>query len=301
MASFALDLTTIGHALNTLLEKEGIGGEGWEPVGTDQARLLEWYAAHRDDISKLDSLTAEASTAFEVLNDFLVAHGFEPKFDSSLDGIGVVSILDMLVEWAATCKTTVIDNYDWASGERNVYPAFRVPAEGVNVWNLAELDGSSHPLVELKTKTGHSLWLWVPDEGTEPASGLDLALMAQDLLQKQYQPDPWTDGVIVPMLEMSLDTELDWLVDMFTPTPHPGWQVQSANQQFKLRANEKGARVKVATSMGIEAVCVRPEPYVFRKPFLGFFTQPANPGLALAAFWADTDVWRNPEGTLEEL
>jgi hypothetical protein len=295
MASQALDLTTIGHALETLLT-EHIGEQGWTAVNDDQQKFLEWYDAHREQIAKLDSLESLASTDYRVLNDFLTARRFAPKFDQNLDGVGVVSVLDMLVEWAAECKTTSISHYDPASGRRTAHPAFSVPAEGVRVF-IPDTDGGiSRPFVELKTTTGHSLWL---READQPSSGLDLALQAQALLGITREVHPsWTVGVTVPMLEMDLDTGLDWLTGMKT---RPDWQVAQANQQFKLRANEKGARVKVATSIGLEAVSLRPKPYVFDEPFIGFFTQPGHPDLALAAFWADTDSWRNPEGTLEEL
>jgi hypothetical protein len=293
MASSALDLATIGHALNALLE-EGIGNNGWQAVSLDQQWFLEWYVANRELIARLDSLTAKASSDFKVLNEFLEEHGFEPKFEK-LDGIGVVSILDMLVEWLVECKTATIERYDNDLGYVDS-PAFEVPAQGVTFYALKN-DRIGPPLVELRTKSGHSLWL---REASQPLSGLELASQAQRMLVTPLAPDyRWTDGVIVPMLEMNLDTDLDWLAGLATA---PDWRITKANQQFKLRANEKGARVKVATSLTLErAMASAPQPYIFRNPFIGCFTQPGHPDIALAAFYADVDSWRNPEGTLEEL
>jgi hypothetical protein len=80
------------------------------------------------------------------------------------------------------------------------------------------------------------------------------------------------------------------------------WFIGEAYQEFKLRANEKGARVKVATTLFVaRGIRLAPEPYVMNQPFLGCFTQPGHDKLPLAAFWADTDSWRNPEGSLDEL
>jgi hypothetical protein len=232
-----------------------------------------------------------------VLNSFLKARGFDPMF-RPFEGFGVASILDMLVEWAHKGTITSLDHYDAQSFTFTEYPAFQLPATGVEVYDVAGFD---QPLVRLRTTTGHSLWLM---KAGEPETGITLNALAQKALTSvRSWNSQWTVGVIVPMLEMDLKPDLNWMLGAHTFSPKAGFQeVVQAFQMFKLRANEKGARVKVATGFATRAtMSLPPEPYPFDEPFIGFFTQPGHETLALAPFWADTDVWKAPEGTLEEL
>jgi hypothetical protein len=292
MTSKALDLTTIGQALNELCDAF-LGDSEWHGWSDGQQEFLTWYAAHRDQIYKLDSLEALASIDYAELNRFLTAHGFVPMFES-FSGIGVVSILDMLVEWMTEGAPTTIRR------EGVTYPAFSIDSSGAAVYEIA---GYEDPLIRLATKTGHGLWLMKADE---PASGLELNKTAGELLAavpSSYPDLEWTAGVIVPMLEMDVQPDLSWLLGVTAISPDRKYVVQQAFQRFKLRANDKGARVKVATGIVMASASCgpTPKPYRLDDPFIGFFTQPGNDALPLAVFWADTDVWKNPGGTLEEL
>lgn len=304
MTSKVLDLTTMGHAL-TELQNVFLGESKWNGINDQQAEFLAWYATHRDEITKLSDLEALASTDYAVLNSFLVTRGFDPMFEP-FTGIGVAAILDMLVEWIHEGTLTTISRYEHAGGIDYLnlqsavdYPAFKIAPSGVDIYDAA---GYEHPLIRLHTKTGHSLWLM---KAGEPASGLELNNAAESLthapLALTYR---WT-GVIVPMLEMDVEPDLSWMLGCTALSPTKGkWTVAQIFQKFKLRANAKGARVKVATGMMMmtaNAMAPPPPPYILDDPFIGFFTQPGNDTLPLAAFWADTDVWQNPGGTLEEL
>ncbi len=321
MTSQALDLTTMGHALNELCNAF-LGDSEWEGINERQQEFLSWYTAHRDEITKLSNLEALASTDFEELNNFLIARGFDPMF-SPFEGIGVASILDMLVEWVIKGELTTISRYEevltpglstarihagptdgsvgYLTLQKAVdYPAFKITADNVDIYDESFVE----PLVRLRTKTGASLWLM---KSGEPASGLELNRVARQLLaETALRPDPqWTAGVIVPMLEMDITPNLSWMIGTTAISPTQGkYAVQQAFQKFKLRANEIGAHVKVLTGMVMVSACATtppPPPYVLNDPFIGFFTQPGNDTLPLAAFWADTDTWQNPGGTLEEL
>ncbi len=296
MTSKILDLSTMAHALNELSNTQ-LGACTWVGVSESQRQFLDWYKANRDEVAKLDSLEALASFDSDELNNFLTERGFKPVFEPSYS-LGVVSVLDMLVEWIVKGANTTIYTYDPALGESRNFPAFEIAPEGVDVYNVHRYE---HPLVRLHTKTGHSLWLVQSDE---PHSGLRLNEIARDYLSRDYPVSTeWTAGVRVPMLEMDLEVELDWMTGLSAAVHDVGGEftIDRAVQQFKLRANDVGARVKVATSFAFESMSYKPEPYVFDRPFIGFFTQPGHDKLPLAAFWADTDSWRNPGGTLEDL
>lgn len=292
MSSKVLDLTTIAHALNEL-ERVFLGDTMWGAYNDEQDVFLHWYAERRDEINQLDSLEALASTDHEVLNEFLKVRKFSPMFEPiPAGGCGVASVLDMLVEWVEQGKITTI------SRQNDSYPAFKIARDGVDVFDV---EGYDEPLVCLHTKTGHNLWLMKADE---PASGLELNRLVQQVLTGSERRPCWDwKGVVVPKLEMSTGADLSWLIGMNAVSTKflNDFRISAAFQQFKLRANEKGARVKVATGITIEAVSMPRPPYEFDDPFVGFFTQPGHEDLPLAVFWADTDSWKEPEGTLEEL
>jgi hypothetical protein len=299
MSSKALDFVTIGHALSEL-SATYLGDCRWEGVNDDQRTFLAWYMVHRDEIVKLDGLEALASTDFTVLNSFLETRGFEPQFQQ-FDGVGVVSILDMLIEWLTEGTLTEITRYDPSIGEYGEvvsHPAFQIKANGVEVFEVADF---GQPLVHLHTVTGHGLWLMA---ASEPVSGIKLALMAQRLLvTRRSHSTCWTAGVKVPMLEMDIQPDLSWMIGANTLSSIDGYHaIAQAFQQFKLRANQKGARVKVATGFATtRGISSGPVPYQFSEPFIGFFTPPDNDTLPMAAFWADIDSWQKSAGTLEEL
>lgn len=297
MTSKALDFVTIGYALEAAAAERSVGKDGWKGLNPEQERFLAWFAAHKDELSQLTDLTAKVSDNPDELNAKLREHGFPDMFgDLPDDGFGVVSILDMLIEWLEECqvRTLVVRGVGDAGVPKQTYPAFEVPRSGTTVY---EVNGFTEPLVQLRTKTGHSLWLM---KHAEPQSGLDLAELVQTLAEAVQVPTYRYDNVVVPKLELEPEVDVEWLTGL--ETTDGDWYVDEAFQLFKLRANEKGARVKVATGLTIRATSIHIEqPYYFDEPFVGFFTQPGHDRLALAGFWADTDSWREPEGTLEEL
>lgn len=286
MASKAIDFTTIAHALGEIGGVTGV--TRWLPATEAQAKFLMWFGKHHDEIAKLTNITAKASPDYMVLNEYLTEKGFDIKLDP-FDGIGVVSILDMLVEWLVKGKLTTIENWD----EDTTYPAFEISADGVELYMV-----EGHVLARLLTKSGQDLWL---TKWREPDSELDLALTAQHLMDapRHRLTGRW-QGVQVPMLEMDISPDLSWLPGIHS-SPPTNWTVAQVLQQFKLRANERGAHIKVAAAVVVtRSASSKPVPYVFDEPFIGFFTQPEG-RVPLAAFYADTDVWENSGGTIEDL
>lgn len=317
MTSKVLDLATMAHALNELCDDAFLGDCEWNGITDEQQEFLSWYAAHRHEIGKLTDLEALASTDYAELNQFLASHGFSPMFEP-FAGVGVASILDMLMEWIVeghkitmrrplpSIQPPATDKdiygrpiYSESVASWEDYPAFRLGSDAADLYNAP---GFQHPVARLHTKTDHSLWLM---KAGEPVSGVALNRLAQQVLAGELTPSrEWTVGVTVPMLEMDIRADISWMIGMNTvSTTGEKYLIEQAFQQFKLRANDQGARVKVATGFGfaVSACGPLPKPYVFDEPFVGFFTQPGHDTLPMAAFWADTDVWQEPRGTLEEL
>ena len=294
MASKALDLVTMGHALDTL-EQAFPQGCAWWGATTDQQMFLKWWLTNRHNIPMLSGLEALASREASVLNDFLVKRGFEPQFDPfDPEGFGAVSILDMLVKWLQPAAQATIGtraDRGWVN-----FPAFQIPKNGAIIHRA---EGFTSPLVELLTESGDSLWLMMLDE---PWNGLELAMTADRLFDQPLQPDNTWSGVVVPKIELQIEPDLSWMLGVyFEALPDDYFRIVQAFQQFKFRMNEEGARAKVATGFSAtRGISLAPQPLRIDRPFIGFFTQKGLP-LPIAAFYADYDCWGEPDGSLGEL
>jgi hypothetical protein len=294
MASSALDLITMGQALN-VLQQEHLGPCSWSTINDEQMQFNDWYAKFSDQIAELRGLAALASLDYQVLNKFLVEHGFEPKFDE-FDGVGVASLLDMLVEWFVEAAQAIV--FSHCDEELMKYPAFSLDAGGVEIFDP---EFGAGPLARIKTKSGDSLWLQMEPA---PTDGLHLALVAQAVAQSSKRINTrWTAGVVVPKVEIITEPDLSWMLGFNTRSERDGYHsICQAFQMFRFRMNEEGARAKVATGFATtRGVSRDPQPLVFDRPFMGYSTQAGYDDLPLAAFYADKDSWFEPTGSLTDL
>ena len=209
MTTKALDLVTMGRALSEL-SATYLGNCQWRGINDEQREFLTWYAAHRDEIAKLSGLEALASENYAALNSFLQARGFDPMLQP-FDGVGVVSILDMLVEWLTPGTLATITRYQEYTRQ---YPAFEISPFAVKVYDVM---GYDQPLACLDTKSGHKLWLMM---WPEPTSGIQLANTAKRVLTTQRNASySYTAGIKVPMLEIDVTPDLSWILDLETGVP----------------------------------------------------------------------------------
>ncbi len=283
MATMAMDVITIMDALHTL-EKEHLGYDrAWGTYNNTQGWFFELYARFKGLVGQLHNLKAKASVDWLVLNEFLTANGFDPMFDEPLDGIGAVSILDMLVEWLYQASLCNIHGKDGKT-----HDGFAIPAEGVEFFKVGTFE---HPLARLKTKSGDSLWLMMFDALSSPADLVKFAFMVMDL---QHSRTARYAGAELPMVDFNLKPDISWLEGADT-TEDDGtpWYIYQASQQFKFRMNEEGARAKVASGVGVRKCAIGPGPLHFNQPFAGWFTQDSiAPVLPIAVFYAGSDSWK---------
>ncbi len=291
MATQAIDVTTIFHALHTL-ENAYLGADRkWGTKNQNQIVVFELYRQYKGMLSALANLKAKASTDWEELNRFLTDSGFDPMFNGPLEGIGVVSILDMLIEWlkqAALCEIYGRDN--------RTHAGFEIPQGGHTVFTV---EGSQ--VASLLTKSGDKLWLTMPN--TTPTSPMDLIRIAFTTMSKGHSRVGNISTVQVPEVDFNMKPDISFLVGADTHDESDQyWYISEAYQQFMLRINKEGARVKVATGMamrkGIDLD--EPRPLVFNRPFIGWFTQVSAPRLPIAIFYADYDCWKKA-GNLREM
>jgi len=300
MSTKALDVTTIFHALETLEKRVKLqsgfqnsvvdmktylgSGREWSTDSPEQEWAFGLYRRFYDVLGRLHSLKSKASTDWEVLNAYLVANGFDKMFDGPLDGIGAVSILDMLVEWLHTA--TLCDIYGM---DRSTYPGFKIPVAGVEIY---QVEGFDMPLARLATKSGDPLWLLMVEK--EPATPIDAAKTAFAAIGALRELDRRFAGVEVPMVDINIKPDISFLCGANT-TAADGqwWYIDQAFQQFVFKMNERGARAKVATGIAMrKGVSFGPTVLHINRPFVGWFTQQGVPDLPIACFYADYDSWK---------
>lgn len=290
MTTKALDLVTIMHALSAL-EHEFLGKDRvWRTKSVPQAVIFAWYKQHKHELQKLTRIVSKASTDWQVLNKFLTDHRFDEMFNGPLDGIGAVSIIDMLVNWLVKASIVQI-----AGQNGQTYKGFEILGGGADVYHA---DGYQEPLVRVLTKTGDVVWLMTADE---PKSGLELIEMAFGIVQAKLHPHENYEGARIPNIDFDVKPDIEFLCGANTYDANGGWwYISQAFQQFKLRMNKEGARVKVATGLAMrKAVSFDPVPYIFNKPFVGFFIQDGS-SLPIGIFYADYDSWKD-SGSLEDM
>jgi len=287
----AIDVVTMFRALAEL-EEEFLGkGRTWTHTTTDQKIIFELYRRYMPALSRLTRIKSKASTDWQVLNDFLVADNFDPMFNGPLDGIGAVSILDMLVNWLVEAGICNILGNDSAK-----HIGFEIPAHGRQVYTPT---GFKSPLVGLETKSGDLLWLAIPDQ--VPVDLVDMiriaftAMSRPSVISRRQSPDVITT-VQVPEVKFDVKPDIaPLLVSAFTfDEARSRWYIDQAMQQFKFAMNKEGARAKVATGIAMrKGISLNePKPLVLNQPFMGWFTQPGAPTLPIAIFYADYGSWQ---------
>ncbi len=299
----ALDVVTIMHALSVLGEKLKV--KQWHAANPQQARILN-LAEHVEELAKVTGLDALASTSYVDLNSFLTDRRFEPMiqpFDPSLS-LGVVSVLDKLVQWLRG-PGQIVDIYT----ERGEKKGFELPRDGVNIYEVTLSPGSY--LLELLTKSDDTLWLFVHEDLS--LEGLDMVKLAFDVMSLPRQisgtryfgaSTPQFAGAQVPMLDFSVKPDLDWLLGAEAETERHHYTIDQAGQQLKMRMDETGARVKVATYAVATLRGGSPKPRIFKvdRPFYGWWTQKGLEHLPMAVFFASWDKLGSwTEGSLAHL
>jgi hypothetical protein len=293
LSTRALDLTTVLHALATL--EKGLQSTTWQVHNKQQAQVVMWLLSLWERLESISGLKAKASKSYQELNRFLLENGFDPSvepFDPN-GGLGVVSILDKLVRWLYGPGELVTIH-----SQCRDLPGFKIPEGGVNIY---EVDGyqDSRGLVELRTKSDDTLWLFLHSDQT--LDGLDLVKLSFDVMSKERTRNKSVAGVHVPMVDFDIQPDISWLCGMSTNGKDGGFSIVQAKQQFKMRMDQTGARVKVATSMvAFRCMLSSVGPLIIDRPFYGWWTQKGC-DFPMAAFFADWDSLKKPEGSLEDL
>lgn len=261
----AFDVTALTKALKeaesfitALVEKEtGLKPKGrmkWTTVNDTQVQLMRRFEAVEKDLSQLPELKAWAKETAEELNEILAQHGFTIRLEpwqKSPDKFGVVAIYDITIEWLVEGKVA-----NEATGcpykiPSNGKPAFRLDGKQ-NQIEFHRVNGRVVVKIPGK-KTGDSLCF---TKAERPLEQFDLLKEAEDLRRAMSWSTLVFDfgGVVMPnvVFDTKDSLKIDWLVDLYlTDAAGDNWYVTQAKMQAKFALGRKGARAKVAVTIGM--------------------------------------------------
>jgi hypothetical protein len=145
----------------------------------------------------------------------------------------------------------------------------------------------------MKTVAGDGVWMTMQET---PSRAEDLGALGY-WLARQSRPASTNEfeGLLFPMVDLAMSTDLSWLVGLGTVDRHGrACEVARAEQQNTLRMNETGFRAKSATSITTTLSSVRRHPpHVIDRPFLFWIERPTL-SRPLFAAWLTEDCWRRP-------
>lgn len=302
----------VSPIIAALVKSEDILGENrqWEAVNDSQAHFLEKFFSTREELSKFSEkeLRSWASWVAAELNKILEEEGFDIRLEEFEPGnFGVVSILDVLVEWLkpGEVDSLVVEGKD--------YPAVKmeptIPTALASFAALEELEDEfrnvfdvytsykhPHPVVLLHTKSGDKVYMTIADGVVQ-----DFELIARiDAIRRSLQPSKMDyDYLKFPMVDLNQEVDITWLEGIWTTVAgsvHRAFIVK-ALQQTKFKMNEFGAKVE-STMTGLVAGATDDERELrIDQPF---FLWIEREGISIPVIYAyiTEEDWKDP-GSLD--
>jgi hypothetical protein len=229
------------------------------------------------ELFKPNELRTWASPDIDYLNSMLAQEGFSIRLNgpSSPDYFGVVSIMNIAVEWQHAGTVTSIFDADGT-----VYDAFALD-KGFSAYKLNEYE---YPVLCISTQTDDTVWITFADTAVH-----DMALLTRinQLRDAQRTQLHGYDKAIIPMIKYDETADLDWLMGLACNN----YAIVEAKQQTKFKMNELGARAQSAAALGVK--CCISHDLIIDKPF---FVWIERPGMHEPLFvgYMDQQYWQNP-------
>lgn len=285
----------------------------WRPKNPNQARIVE-LLKKRDELKVFFKKVAEGGIEHKELrywvdwiaanlNKILVEEGFDIQLeDFGRNEFGVVSILDVLVEWLMKGEEDQILVRDVA------YPAVRMNAHGkdeetgkfMTLCNFFTSRYHRHPIGELYTKSGDRVYMSLASTNF-PLEGFELYNKIEGI-RSDLQPAPsmW-EGMIFPMVDINDQPDISWLVGMQTTDKDENdWEISQALQQTKFKMNQFGARVKSAVAMGFRSLSMdHPQWLMIDRPFY-LWIERDGVSFPVVGMYVDYSDWKDP-GNLQDM
>ena len=282
--------------------QEFLGGERhWLPVSKTQRQFLDGYVSHTDTLSMFGEkeLRTWADTVAANLNAILKQEGFTIHLDDFAPGaFGVVSILDVLVEWLKKGELSQVRGADGVT-----YPAVEskhsalVDDKHCQLFTTWTSEAHQHPIATMASKSGDRLSMTIA--GSEYA---DFALMDRiNEIRAGTTRDERYERLRFPMVDYDNQTDLSWLCGLssFVRTKRGDpYVVEKALQQTKFKMNQHGARLKDAVAMVMRGISM-PRILTIDRPFFLWIDRPGVPVPVMYAYCDEQD-WKDP-GRLDNM
>lgn len=300
MASSTMVVSPIMAAL---IKAEDIIGKNriWTSINTEQKKFLDQFFSKRAELSKLSEKELRSWVSFVAseLNEILAQEGFDIRLeDFAPDEFGVVSILDVLVEWLAEGKhfPLQVNGREYPAVRLN--PSVEVGNESKMVFKAFISPTHSQPVAVVYTKSGDRVYMTVAERPEK-----DFALVKTiEQIRSAVRTNAYFDYLMFPMADLNQQVDISWLVGMQTTkqdTKDPVY-ISQAKQQTKFKMNQFGARVKSAVTMVMKTTSVRRDmPLIIDKPFLLWIERE---GVSFPVMYAYLDIedWKDP-GDLQNM
>ena len=280
------------HPIFAALLKAGneLGGVQWQSESEMQRYFLsKLYYPHLSEIEQFSDteLRSWVSEVADELNKILSTEGFDIQLDELQNNeIGVVAILNLLIEWLERGAPVSIRN------SNGVYPGVKIQQEridGHDTFIPYYNSHYSHPIAMISAKNGDTVWMTVADK---EIAGFELFKHIEQIRNNLFVY-PEQTFVHFPMIDLDHQSDISWLIGL----PHTGdGHITQAMQQTKFKMNERGAHLKSAVAIAtLRGMIPRASEIIIDKPFYLWIERP-NVKLPIICAYMDYDVWKDPKG-----
>lgn len=272
----------------------------WVPTNAEQLQFKTEIMKMRDELPRFskEELRHWANKNHEVLNAISRKEGFSIQLKPfGPDEFGVISILDVLVEWLikGSAGTKILRG----GKEYAAVSMDRTGTVGGQYHELFEVyvsENHTEPVVMLATKSGDRVFMTV---AYTPAEGFVLSGRI-DNIRKGLQKTSGYEALRFPMVDLNQQVDISWLIYMNT-TDAQGrpWFISQALQQTKFKMNEVGARVKSEVAIGLMRYAAprAPRTLIIDRPFY-LWMERDGVTIPIMYSYIDEQDWKNP-GSLE--
>lgn len=263
----------------------------WIVSNKQQKTLVDHYLVPEPNLTLLSphELSSIASMDVNKLNAFLQDHGFTIKLDPfSPPDFGVVSILDIVLEWAHKGKASTI------MVDTTSYQAVHMKkAEDADKrFGLFVTKEHQEPIIQIPAKNGDMVFMTIAEQ---PIKGFALINKIHELSTRRrvYVHDNY-DAIKFPMIDLDQKMELTWLKGLKKPDRSGTMAVVTqALQQTRFQMNEEGAAAQSAVAIAFTRTALRESMYTIDKPFYLWIMRPGL-SIPLFAAYLDPADWKKP-------
>jgi len=267
----------------------------WKPINETQELYVYEYLTRREELKNYsdEELRAWASWIAAELNKILADEGFDISLDDfGPDEFGVVSILDVMVNWIAEGQVDQLFYKDQPYPAVKMEPFAEVDGNKETVFSALASSKNSEPIALVHTKSGDQVCMTIADQ---PLADFRLVDRIDNIRANVHSKCSY-DWLKFPMVDLNHETDISWLVGMHTKDKDGGpWAISKALQQTKFKMNQYGARVKSAVAISFErcAMPARENGLKIDKPFYLWIVRPSIATPIMYAY-IDTPDWKDP-------